>query len=443
MKILFLSFALFIAASGILHSQTLPEGYEAKNVQVIGYTALNDRPAFKISIKEFKGKWYLFTGHMYHPGWSIVDVTDPARPNVVKFIPGPTNTATIQMELHDTIMITSLEKILPAFGGSEAPFTEGVYIWSIANPVNPVLLGHYKTGGTGTHRNFFSGGKYMHLAAGMPGYKGNIYVIADISDPAHPKEVSRWWVPGQKLTEKEHHFVSDQREDSAITSKHPSHVFCGSDEEVSLHGPPYVVDSLVFLSYGAAGMIILSISDIRHPRQIGRLDFSPPFHARFGVHGVLPLVEKGIAYVNSEDVSYGKGPLPHASIVNITDLKNPTLRTLLPRPVSQDGIDFRKKPGWSGPHNINHLQHNPDVQKQDTLLYLTYFNAGLRVFNVANPDHPYEAGYFLSPHPTKRYGPLPQGELVRQTEDVLVDRRGYIYITHKNQGIWILKYNDK
>ncbi len=24
-------------------------------------------------------------------------------------------------------------------------------------------------------------------------------------------------------------------------------------------------------------------------------------------------------------------------------------------------------------------------------------------------------------------------------EDVLVDKRGYIYITHKNQGLWILR----
>jgi len=28
---------------------------------------------------------------------------------------------------------------------------------------------------------------------------------------------------------------------------------------------------------------------------------------------------------------------------------------------------------------------------------------------------------------------------VVQSEDVLVDRRGYIYISHKNQGIYILR----
>jgi hypothetical protein len=31
--------------------------------------------------------------------------------------------------------------------------------------------------------------------------------------------------------------------------------------------------------------------------------------------------------------------------------------------------------------------------------------------------------------------------VVAQTEDVLVDTRGYIYITDKNWGMWILRYS--
>ena len=37
-------------------------------------------------------------------------------------------------------------------------------------------------------------------------------------------------------------------------------------------------------------------------------------------------------------------------------------------------------------------------------------------------------------------GQFSQGKLVVQTEDVLVDARGYIYITQKNQGVWVLQY---
>ena len=71
--------------------------------------------------------------------------------------------------------------------------------------------------------------------------------------------------------------------------------------------------------------------------------------------------------------------------------------------------------------------------------YLTYFNAGLRVFDISNARLPKEVGYFVPPNPVKRYGPAPD-TLVEQTEDVLLDRRGYIYITNKNQGLWVLRY---
>jgi hypothetical protein len=61
----------------------------------------------------------------------------------------------------------------------------------------------------------------------------------------------------------------------------------------------------------------------------------------------------------------------------------------------------------------------------------------LRVFDISNARLPKEVGYFMPPDPVKRYGPVPT-KFVEQTEDVLVDRRGYI--TNKNQGLWVLRY---
>jgi hypothetical protein len=425
-------------------AQRLPAGSTAHNVEAIGYTTLDDKPAFKISIKEHRGRWYLFAGHFWHRGWSVIDVTDPRAPRVVKFLAGPANTFTGQIELSGDRMITSLEKILPGFGGDEKkPFDEGVILWDIKDPSSPRRLGQFKTGGNGTHRNFYAGGRYLHLAAGMPGYQGNIYVIVDISDPAKPREAGRWWVQGQHVAGGEQPVSKPA---AAPRSQPPGHATCGVDADVSLHGPPYVVGDRAYLPYGSAGMIILDIGDIARPRELGRLDFSPPFHSKFGVHGVLPLPEKNLAYVNSENVSSGKGPLHHASIVDISNPAEPMLLSMLPAPLPPAGAsyrDFSAKGGWSGPHNFNHLQHNPAVEKQNDLFYLTHFNAGLRIYNVANPRQPVEVGFFMPPEPTRRYGLLPLEKLVLQTEDVLVDRRGYIYITDKNQGIWILKYDGK
>ena len=411
-------------AQAVASPAARPPGANALNVEAVGYTDLDHRPAFKMAIRAVGDRWYLFTAHFYHAGWSVVDVTDPAMPKVVRFIQWPRNAYTWQVDLSGDVMITALEaaRAFPNFGRRD-PSDEGVLIWNISDPRDPRLLGQYRTGGTGTHRNFYGGGRYMHLAAGMPGYQGNIYVIVDIADPANPKEAGRWWVPGQHTAGGE-----------------------GPSEEgraISLHGPAYVVGDLAYLPYGGAGMIVLDISDVSHPRQIGRLDFSPPFHATLGVHTILPIPERGVAYVNSEDISYGRGPAPFAAIVDITDPAKPFLLSIFPAPVPPPGASyssFADKPGWSGPHNSNTLQHHPDVQRQGGLFYLTQFNAGLRIYDVSNKRLPIEVGFFMPPEPERRYGPIPEGTLALQTEDVVVDRRGFIYISDKNQGVWIVRY---
>ncbi len=428
-------------------SKPIPPGSYARNVEVVGYTDMQERPAFKMAVREVAGRWYLYTGHFWHNGWSIVDVTDPVKPEVVNFVPGPANTATLQMELHGDTMVTALEKFLPNFATDpNGPFEEGVLIWDIADPVNPKRLAHFRTGGTGTHRNQYPGGRYMHLAAGMPGYSGNIYVIVDIADRGNPKEAGRWWLPGQHTAGGETRETTLRAFEDAERSEHGClfGAFCASGgQDVSLHGPPDISDKLAFLPYGAAGLVVLDISDVTHPVQIGSLGFSPPFHSRFGVHSVLPIPDRQIAFASSEDTSYGKGPTHHVSIIDISDPTKPFLLSLFPEPIPPEDApysDFHTRGGWCGPHNINHHQHHPDVQKQGDLFYIAHFNAGLRIYNVANPRLPREVGFFLPPEPTKRYGRFPEGRLVLQSEDVVVDRRGYIYVSDKNQGVWIGRY---
>src|SRR5437879_7274081 len=184
---LFIALACFIGGLAASAFAQNPPRAVTSNVRGVRYSEVDGRPPFKLSIQQRNGRWYLYAGHLWHRGWTILDVTDPASPRVANFVPGPSNTWTIQMEIGDDKMITALEKIGQGWGGEASQANdEGVVIWSLADPVRPLRLGQYKTGGTGTHRNFYSGGRFMHLAAGMPGYSGNIYVIVDISDPTKP-----------------------------------------------------------------------------------------------------------------------------------------------------------------------------------------------------------------------------------------------------------------
>ena len=63
-----------------------------------------------------------------------------------------------------------------------------------------------------TPDSFYDGGKYAYLDCGWDDQlrlenhqrpTSNALMIVDMSDPANVQEVSRWWVPGQRLGEEE------------------------------------------------------------------------------------------------------------------------------------------------------------------------------------------------------------------------------------------------
>ena len=221
----------------------------AKNMELVGYHDLEERPGFQMAMQVDDNRWYLYLAHFWHGGWTILDVTEPSDPKFVKFVVGPDFTETIKVQVADGIMITNLQKWIPFAGRpTDKPYEEGIYIWDVKDPVNPKRLGHWKTGvPTGTHRNYYDGGRYVHLAAGAPGFSGNIYRIVDIIDPTHPVEVGRWWLPEQW---------------AAGGAKVNTPAF-------GLHGPPYPVGDRAYLSYGDAGMVIVDISDITLPKTCG------------------------------------------------------------------------------------------------------------------------------------------------------------------------------
>ena len=68
---------------------------------MIGFSALGGHyGAFKMALNHpADGHWYLYMGHSFDQGWSILDVTDPRNPKYVKFIPftGPKGWITAQV----------------------------------------------------------------------------------------------------------------------------------------------------------------------------------------------------------------------------------------------------------------------------------------------------------------------------------------------------------
>jgi len=397
---------------------TTPTPWFSRNIEVLGYHDLGGKPAFKLAMQEVNGRWYLYMGHLWHRGWSILDVTDPSAPEYTRFIPGPENSWTIQIQVAEGTMVTALERIAPGWGGVDGkPFSEGLLIWDLSDPFRPRQLGHYRTESTGTHRNFYDGGSLVHVAGGAPGFDGKIYQIVDISDPGKPREVSRFWLP-------------EQEERAAK-----------SGARLSLHGPAHVEGKRAYLPYGDGGGIILDIADISRPKMVSRLLFHG-LCSRQGIHTYLPLPRRRLALINDEAIAEnGDENLNLAGIVDIKDEKEPRLISLFPQPVPppESGLkNFFAKGGRFGPHNQHHPNHQACLEDRDDIAYLTYFNAGLRIYDIRDPRTPKEIAYFIPPDPKERIGTKPS-RLVAQVEDVLADRRGCIYISEKNQGIYILR----
>lgn len=433
------------------------KGY-AKNIEQIGYHDLNDKPPFQMAIQEAKGRYYLYTASYKANGWSILEVTDPAKPRYIQFLKGPDipDQGTPKIQVADGIMVTAMG----AMGKKE--HQRGIYIWDVkTDPENPKFLSYWSTGdeGMGVHRFFYNGGRYVHLSASCKGFSGMIYRIIDIKDLKNPVEAGRWWWPEQWLA-------------GYVTPKPPV-PFEFYMNRPGLHGPPYVLGNLAYLSYSSGGMVILDISDISLPKLVGNLRHHPPFWGGFAgapCHTILPLSKRPYAIMTSEGERFPlftkelikNQPQPMAlfGIVDVSDAANPTLISTMPYPEVPPGFPYKNFndcgigcPGPFGPHNLHEPGGNPAKEDRNDRIYCCYFHAGLRVYDISDQFVPKEIAYFIPPNPTKwKFGkPMdpknphfslfdqPIGPMIATTEDVVVDNRGYIFMDAFHDGVYALR----
>lgn len=415
--------------------------HEALGVSLVAQTNLGGRPGFKMALKEAEGRLYLYLAHLWHSGWSVVDVTDPSAPTLERFVEGPANTVTKNIQVADGLMIVGLEH--PGEGDGTVddpkdpaePAEEGAYVFDVASdPTDPGLLGHYETGGTGTHRNFYAGGDYAYIAARLDEYEKRILTVVDVSDPSSPEEVGRWWAPGQAPDEE------------------------GPVEDFYCHGPAYVRKDRAYLSYGRYGPVVLDVSDPTEPTEISRLAMGEGLGSRLGTHSFIPLPGSDLAALTTEAIMEqsplaGGEPLNYIALVDISDERpfefdddgkpiGLKFLSTMPLPSPEAGTpygNYYEKSGRFGPHNLHHHRDDPLRYRSSDRLVTTWFNAGLRIFDVSDPLDPTECAYYVPEDPETRIGARPESGLVTHFEDVVVDHRGYIYCTDANNGLFILE----
>ncbi|MEE9276630.1 MAG: hypothetical protein V3V62_15100 [bacterium] len=386
--------------------------------------------ALKIQIQIVGGRRYMYAGCLWYQGVHVLDVTDPFEPEYITCLPAPYRTSRANIQQAGDLLISSEDSPyigpaylrhegLPDWSEDRPSERSGVTIYDVSNPREPRELTYFHIPGGGTHRNYYDGGRWAYLTARVEGFAGYILVIVDLQNPEKPEEAGRFWLPGQGPGE-------ERSWDPANLS-----------EREGLHGPVYVMGDRGYASWGAAGMLVLDMADPPNPKLLGQLRLTPPFDGGIPCHTAFPMMDRGLAVITQEAIADNcEETQPLAWMADIRCDWNPVSISTFPIPKPPPGLPyatFCEKGGRFGPHNVQHMS-GPGVQRDD-LVFMSYFNAGLRVYDIRNPFRPEEIAYFVPPDPRPR--------LPVRAEDVYVEwDRGLIYLACRNMGIYILELEE-
>lgn len=363
---------------------------ETWNIRVVGHSDLGGRgDAMHVGLKD----GFAFVGHMGDAGTAIVDVRDPARPRFVTRIPAAPNTHAHKVQIQGDILLTNRE-LIPRHS---PPHLAGLAVHDIADPTRPRQIGWWPCGGIGVHRMTWWDGPLAYVTAGDDAIDRQFLVILDLTDPSRPTEISRWWAPGQARGE------PNPWDDTW---------------RVNLHHA-IVRDGLAYCAWWDEGIFILDVRDPATPRLVAHTNLGHDV-AR-ATHTVCPLPGRSIALTTEERITDGcAGVAPNVRLLDIADPANPTILSTFPIPAG----DYCERGGRFGPHNIHEPQ--PGTLIDGSTVYLTYFSAGLRVFDVSDPARPTEIAAYV-PDP-------PPGRPTAQLNDILVGADGLIYVTDRFSG---------
>jgi len=368
------------------------------------------------------GRRILWLAHESAPkNFTGVDVTDPREPRVV-----------VQTELpHAKVRSNSLDVVGDVMAVAYQTQTVGMTpagfdLFDISVPEQPRLITHFDASGPhsrGVHALWFVDGDFVHMASGAADFQprhpndDQFYRIVDVRDRSRPLEVGRWWLPGTREGESA---PPPQRLDPKFDAgfrAHNTNVFPQRPDRA-------------YVGYIDGGAVILDIADKAHPKLVSRWQYSPPFNGF--THTVLPLFERNLLIVSDECVKDDGIDWP--KLVWVVDARvesNLVPISTLPAPPHDA---FIHRGGRFGAHNLHENLPVPGSWSSDQIVIGTFFNAGVRAYDISNPYQPQEVAYFVPSAPVlSRAGAI-------QLNDVYVDDRRIVYTVDRFVGgLYILE----
>lgn len=387
-----------------------------KNLRLLGHNELNGfGNGGQIVVKRLGRKKLAFVSHMSGKAFSILDVRNSSKPEVIYQKDAYPGTLSHKLRLYkDRYLLLNCER---ARAGDVSTFDSGFRIFDLNDIESPKEVSYARVSGRGVHRFWVDEKReWALLPSFVDGFDGRILLIYDLKDMSNPREIARWWYPGQR--------TEDPEEKSKA-------LWLAKGKTYRAHGPPIVVDNRLYIGYWDAGALILDCSDPSNMSILSERNLSPPYGGN--THTVLPVTReiKGRRWIIVTDESmaeYCKEEKKLLWIMDATEEKN--LVPVATYSVPDDG--FCKQGGKFGAHNVHE-----DVTLPDDEIHASWFSAGVRVIDISNPYTPKEVAYYIPSFDKKK-------QKVIQTNDLFVDERGLIYsIDRLTAGVHILERTDK
>jgi hypothetical protein len=341
-------------------------------------------------------------------GFTAHDVSDPTRPRKVFEYRAPPGVHMHKLRLvGDDLLYVNSER-LKGDAGKDA--RAGLFIFDISTPAEPRQVGFYDMPGSGPHRFGIDHERQLALLPNdAPGWNKRVIWTLDVRDPLKPEVVSIWGLPWQKA-------------DGEGEGGDPM----PSEQTCTLHGPPVIRGNRMFCAWWGGGVSVIDCSDLSDMRLVGHVKWSPPFVG--STHTAWPIGDRPYLVVTDEARAKQKyWDSQFMWIVDIRDETNPVpVATFMP-----EREKFFSLPGRYGAHNV--LEYMPADGPWKDLVFLTYFNAGLRAVDVSDPLHPEEVGHYVPA--------LPDGQEAIQSNDIATDEHGRLYLIDRwGAGMHILEY---